>query len=678
MPDCVSFDLLLEHPRAAVWQVISAPELYPRFFRGVGSCERTGSAGRAARYRMRLSVCGEPVEHELRVLLSRREEQFVLDSEPNTAGCVSLQLSDAGRGRTLIKYIFFRPPGGSAMSANDIKRWIRDGVARIGRHLAAVPEPLPAERPPTHLQIANTLVSAGVLNPARPDRLLRQLRATARWGATLAGGYTAAERASPKALAVIDDEGPRWTFTELSRRADRLAAVLDKMGAGPDAGVAVLARNSGGLVQTLLACSKLGADAVLLNTGLAEPQVIEGVHRHGVRIVVADPEFTPLLTNLPAMTAWIGTDALDALIDHTEDTRLDPPATPGKLVVLTSGTTGTPKGARRPTPKGLSAAVALLSRIPLRARERILIATPLFHTWGLSAMQVGMPLRATLVLQRRFDAEECLRAIEESKCTAMFVVPVMLQRIMALPSEVRGRYDTSSLRIVASSGSAMPGALVTGFLDSFGDILYNFYGSTEVSAAAVATPADLRAAPTTAGYPPLGSRVAILGPSGEPLPPGEVGWIYVGNDLLFDGYTDGSRREIRHDLMDTGDRGYLDADGRLFVSGRGDDMIISGGENVFPRSVEEALATLPGVLDAAVVGVPDAEYGQRLVAYVVAHPRAGLDEDVVRDFLRQRVARFAIPREVTFVRELPRTQTGKVLKRLLLEDGWMTGNVQFR
>lgn len=678
MPDCVSFDLLLEHPRAAVWQVIATPELYPRFFRGVGSCERAGSAGRTARYRMRISLGGEPVEHEIRVLLSRREEQFVLDSEPDAAGCVSVQLSDAGDNRTLVKCLFFRPPRGSGMSANDIRQWARDGLARIDRQLTGVPEPLPSERGPTHLQIANTLVSAGVLSPARPDRLVRQLRAAAKWGATLAGGYTAAAQRSPKALAVIDDDGPRWSFAELSRRADRLAAVLRKMGAGPDARVAVLARNSGGLVQTLLACAKLGVDAILLNTGLAEPQVLDGVRRHDVRIMVADPEFTALLDNLPATTAWIGTDALDALIDHTPDARQVPPDSPGRLVVLTSGTTGAPKGARRPTPKGLSAAVALLSRIPLRALDRVLVATPLFHTWGLAAMQVGMPLRATLVLQRRFDAEECLRVIEESRCTAMFVVPVMLQRIMALPPEVRARYDTSSLRIAVSSGSAMPGALVTGFMDAFGEVLYNFYGSTEVSAAAIATPADLRAAPTTAGYPPLGSRLAILGPSGEPLPPGEIGWIYVGNDLLFDGYTDGSRREIRHNLMDTGDRGYLDADGRLFVSGRGDDMIISGGENVFPRPVEEALATLPGVLDAAVLGVPDAEYGQRLIAYVVAHPRAGLDEEIVCDFLRQRVARFAIPRQVSFVSELPRTQTGKVLKRLLLEDGWLAANNMLR
>jgi len=235
---------------------------------------------------------------------------------------------------------------------------------------------------------------------------------------------------------------------------------------------------------------------------------------------------------------------------------------------------------------------------------------------------------------------------------------------------VRQRYDTSSLRIVASSGSALPPALVTAFLDAFGDVLYNFYGSTEVSAASVATPPDLRAAPATAGYPPLGTRLAVLGADGEPVPPGTVGGIHVGNDLLFDGYTDGTSRAVRHQLMDTGDRGWFDADGRLVVAGRDDDMIVSGGENVFPRPVEEALAELPGVADAAVLGVPDDEFGQRLVAFVTVRPGARRDEDAVRAHLRRRVARFAIPREVVFVDELPRTPTGKVLKRLLIEDAW--------
>jgi acyl-CoA synthetase (AMP-forming)/AMP-acid ligase II len=672
MPDCVTFDSVVDHRRSAVWEVLSAPELYPRFFRGVGACERLAPDGTAPRYRLRSNLCGKPVDHDLRVLLNRRGEQFVLDSEPDTAGCVSVQLSDAGPGSTTVRLVFFRPAGGSLLSGNELRQWFRDGLDRIGRHLSNTPEPLPPYRPPTVRQIANVLVTAGVLAPGRPDRVIRQLRAVSRWGATIAGGYNASAARSPWATAVVDDAGTHWTFAEISRRAERLGEVLQEMAVGPGSKVALMARNHAGFPLTLLACAKLGADTVLLNTGLAEPQVIDAVLRHQVRVVVADEEFAYLLGRLPE-AAWLSADTLGELTKQAPKTRFEPPAAPGRIVALTSGTTAAPRGARRPTPKGMGAAVALLSRIPLRAEERMLVAAPLFHAWALSALQVGMSLRASLVLQRRFDAEACLRTVAEHRCTAMFVVPVMLQRIMSLPTEVRSRYDTSSLRIVASSGSALPATLVTAFQDAFGDILYNFYGSTEVSAAAIATPADLRAAPTTAGYPPLGTRLAILGPLGEPLPPGEVGWIHVGNDLLFEGYTDGSGRAVRHSMMDTGDRGHLDADGRLFISGRDDDMIISGGENVFPRAVEEALATLAGVLDAAVVGVTDDEYGQRLIAFVVAHRRAGLDADIVRDHVRQRVARFAVPRDVYFVDELPRTQTGKVLKRVLLEDGRFIG-----
>jgi acyl-CoA synthetase (AMP-forming)/AMP-acid ligase II len=196
-------------------------------------------------------------------------------------------------------------------------------------------------------------------------------------------------------------------------------------------------------------------------------------------------------------------------------------------------------------------------------------------------------------------------------------------------------------------------------------VLYNFYGSTEVSWATIADPTDLRLAPTTAGRPPLGTRVAILGADGHPLPVGAVGRIFVGNDMLFEGYTNAASPAIEDRLMDTGDLGYLDASGRLFVAGRDDEMIISGGENMFPRPVEEAIARLPQVADVAVIGVPDADFGQRLAAFVVRAEGASLDADMVRSYVRNRLSRFSIPRDVTFVDELPRTVTGKVVKREL-------------
>jgi acyl-CoA synthetase (AMP-forming)/AMP-acid ligase II len=332
--------------------------------------------------------------------------------------------------------------------------------------------------------------------------------------------------------------------------------------------------------------------------------------------------------------------------------------------VLTSGTTGTPKGARRPTPAGFGPLVSIIDRIPLRAGDRVLIAAPLFHTWGYAALQVCFALRATVVLQRRFEPKATAEALAEHGCQAMFAVPVMVQRMLEAGPPSR----RPPLRAVAVSGSALPGGLAPRFMDAYGDVLYNLYGSTEASWASIATPAELRRAPNTAGRPPRGTRVAILDPDGRTLPAGQVGRIFVGNDMLFEGYTSGAGREVHDGLLSTGDLGHLDADGLLFVDGREDDMIVSGGENVFPSEVEDLLARLPQVWEVAVVGVPDAEYGQRLAAFVALHPGERLDADGVREHVRQRLARFSVPRDVHVVDALPRNATGKVVTRDLLRD----------
>ena len=289
------------------------------------------------------------------------------------------------------------------------------------------------------------------------------------------------------------------------------------------------------------------------------------------------PPPSPTLESLIA-----GGDAADRL----------PPATKGRIVILTSGTTGTPKGANRKEPKTLDPAASLLSKIPLRARERTLIAAPLFHSWGLAHLVLGVALASTLVLRRRFDAEDTLRTIDEHGVTALIVVPVMLQRIVQRGPQVVRRYDTGALRVIAASGSALPGELATRVMDAFGDILYNLYGSTEVAWATIATPADLRAAPGTAGSAPRGTIVRLYDAAGDEVAPGETGRIFVGNELVFDGYTGGGAKAVIDGLTSSGDVGHFDDEGRLFVDGREDEMIVSGGENVFPREVEDAIAAL--------------------------------------------------------------------------------------
>lgn len=529
---------------------------------------------------------------------------------------------------------------------------------------------IPGSRIGRIARTAAVLVRAGVVRPGRPDRTFRQLAALRRWGPTFAGGYAAAAARSPTAVSCVDETGPS-TFVQVDAQSTRLAHGLAAHGAGPGAPVGVLCRNHALSIRTLVACGKLGADAVLLNTGLAAPQLRTALHDMRVTVLVADAEFGELCAQVPEqvtrITAWEGNGAegptVEGLTADSPGTSLTPPERPGRLIVLTSGTTGPSKGARRPTPRGPQDAAAVLSRIPMRTGDRILVAAPVFHTWGLAGVQLAMSLRSPVVLERRFDPEAILRTIERHRCTALIAVPVMLQRVMELPAGVRARYDTSSLRIAACSGSAMGPRLVTEFMDAFGDIVYNLYGSTEVSWATIATPGELRATPTTAGRPPLGTRLAVLDEHGQQVPPGTEGSVFVGNDMLFEGYTSGHGRRVRHGLMETGDRGRLDGDGLLHVAGRDDDMIVSGGENLFPRPVEEAIAMLPQVREVAVVGVPDAEFGQRFAAYVVVDRRAELDEDAVRYHVRSRLSRFSVPRDVHFLDELPRNATGKILAK---------------
>src|SRR5213078_4538871 len=271
------------------------------------------------------------------------------------------------------------------------------------------------------------------------------------------------------------------------------------------------------------------------------------------------------------------------------------------------------KGASRKQPESLEPAAALFSKIPLRARETTMIAAPMFHSWGFAHFTLGMGLSSTLVMRRKFDPEATLSLTAQHEATALAVVPVMLQRILELPIETIQRYDLSALRVIAASGSALPGELATRTMDAFGDNLYNLYGSTEVAWATIATPEDLRATPGTAGRPPRGTVVRLYDDAGEPVTePGATGRIFVGNELQMEGYTGGGGKDVIDGLMSSGDVGHFDSDGRLFVDGRDDEMIVSGGENVFPREVEDLLHDHDSVDEAAVIGVPDEKFGQRL------------------------------------------------------------------
>jgi acyl-CoA synthetase (AMP-forming)/AMP-acid ligase II len=520
---------------------------------------------------------------------------------------------------------------------------------------------------------ARTLIESRMLEATRPDHALRRVLALNKWGPTPAGGYTASAACSPDAVSIVDELGT-LTFHEVNRRTNALAHALADAGVNEGDGVGIMCRNHRGFVEATVACSKLGAHALFLNTAFAGPQLTEVCDREGPAAIIYDEEFAGLLAGAlegrKRFLAWTdgnaeGVPTLEELIASGDRGDVVPPEHKGRLVILTSGTTGSPKGANRRQPASLDPIAGLLAMIPLRARERTLVAAPLFHSWGLLHLILGVGLSSTLVLRRRFDPEDTLAAIDEHGCTALVVVPVMLQRILELGPKVTGRYDTGALRVIAASGSALPGQLATNVMDSFGDVLYNLYGSTEVAWATIATPADLRAAPGTAGRPPRGTVLRLFDATDSEVGPGETGRIFVGSEMAFEGYTGGDGKATIDGLMSSGDVGHFDDEGRLFIDGRDDEMIVSGGENVFPREVEDLVACLPGIDEVAMIGVPDPDFGQRLRGFVVVRPGAEISEGDIKDHVKANLARFKVPRDVVFLDELPRNATGKVLKREL-------------
>lgn len=528
------------------------------------------------------------------------------------------------------------------------------------------------------------LARSGVVRPFSPLTLLSLGKALWEWGTGVAGGFRTLAVRYPDRVGIVDDSGT-VTFGELDRRSNALARGLAARGVGPGDRVALLLRNHRYFVDALVAVAKLGADPLLLNTSFAGPTLVDVVTREGAAVAVYDAEFAPLLRQARLthrVVAWPAADpaegrpgrragrasevTVEALIDGYDDGAVHASPRTGRVVIMTSGTTGAPKGAARSS-GGIEDAVAMLSRLPLREGWRTHVAAPLFHTWGLAHLLLGTLLGSTVVLRRRFDPEECLALLEDENCKSLAVVPVMLRRILALPDPVLSSYGLTRVRVVAASGSALPGDLATRWMDRFGDTLYNVYGSTEVAYASIASPADLRAAPGTAGRPPAGTVLRILDDDGDPVPDGATGRIAVRNPMLFDGYTTGGGRELVDGLMPTGDLGHVDQRGLLFVDGRVDDMVVSGGENVYPREVEDCLAGHPAVRDVAVIGVEDADFGARLAAFVVTSGDTTPDPQELQDWVRDRLARYKVPARVIELDQLPRNATGKVISAALRE-----------
>lgn len=515
------------------------------------------------------------------------------------------------------------------------------------------------------------LRETGLLRGLPPRALVRFVGDLRRTGITAAALCHLAAARAPQRTAIMDDAG-EISWAELNRRVLRLRAGLaSRQGLNRHSNVAILCRNHRGFAEAVWSVASLGTGILLLNTDFPGPQLAQVLERHQVDTVICDDEFLPLLqeagfSGVPVLADVEKHDRFDTLAgliatDFPEPGRA---AARPRFTLLTSGTSGVPKGAPRGVPHPLSVLgplVSLLERMPLEPGSRLQVLPPLFHGFGFAFLVMGTALTGTVILRRRFDARQALIDLETLEPTMAVAVPVMYQRMIG---EAAGRRIRQRLRVMVSAAAPLSAAMTERLLKAFGPVLFNIYGSSEAGLISLAMPSDLMAAPGCVGRPLEGTRLALLDEDLRPVPDGGIGRIFIGSGMLFEGYIGGGRKEMYDGMMRTGDLGRLE-NGRLFVEGRDDDMIVSGGENVYPQEVEELLGHHPDVEEAAVIGVNDEEFGQRLCAYVVARHGVEPDEEQLRSHVRAHLARYKMPREFRFLKTLPRNPTGKVLKKQL-------------
>jgi acyl-CoA synthetase (AMP-forming)/AMP-acid ligase II len=527
------------------------------------------------------------------------------------------------------------------------------------------------------------LYKAGTLTPLTPVAVGLSLPWLAGRGQSL-GVVSQMNSLVVGAKPALHDRYGMVTFRELDGNANRVAQALKRLDLSGGDRVGMLLRNGREFAEVVLGTQKTGIIACPFNTWSKPKELKSALEDSGCRALIYDSAHSKQLEaadleGILLIAAGPERDALVGSITYGDflSSGFDLPPFPftlhagtAKVVIQTSGTTGRPKGAQRSAAAaGLRSLAHLISIVPYHRNDTMLCPAPLFHSFGLATFTFATALGATLVLPEKFDPRGSLELIEKHQATAASFVPVMISRILELGDGVKSEYDLSSLRIVLASGSSMSPDLRNFTMELFGDVLYDLYGSTEAGWVAIARPEDIRANPKSVGRPVPGIEIAVFSEEGDRLPPGQSGEIFARSDVAFEGYTTGDSKKERQGFMSLGDAGYLDENGWLFVEGRADDMVVIGGENVYPIEIEEVIESLAGVKEVAVVGVDDAEYGQVLAAFVSGSVSEGEVEKKCRDEL----ASFKVPRRIEIVDELPRTGTGKILKRELIAAGEESG-----
>lgn len=487
----------------------------------------------------------------------------------------------------------------------------------------------------------------------------------------------------PDAIAMVCEKRS-LTYGELDRRIDRLAARLrrDHGLARGDAAI-LLMHNRPEFVEVQSALTRIGCSAVSASWRSTAEELEYLVAHSGARAIFVEAELAgavleararfrsvpdrnvfAIAGDLPDTTGYEALVSGGAPVEKVTDASGDDAA----VVVYTSGTTGKPKGAVRRFPKDAHLAfLQSIAELDLRADDRHLAVCPLYHTTAFGFASFTFVLGGTVVIEPRFTPEKALAQIEEHRITTTAMVPTMLHRILELPESVRRRYDTRSLRCVFSGGAPLSGTLARGFIEEFGHVLYNFYGATETGLNTIATSDELLRAPGTIGHVVPGNEIRILDDDGRELPQGATGELFVRNAMLVSYHRDddATRSSMRDGFFSVGDLAHFDEHGLVHLDGRKRDMIISGGVNVYPAEVEEALAKHPAVGEVAVVGVPDPEWGERVRAFVALRAGAHVEPQELIAYCRRVLSGPKVPREIRVLDELPKNPTGKILKREL-------------
>jgi fatty-acyl-CoA synthase len=581
-------NVTIDASRERVWELIRDPAGYAGLLEWADFAPVEGSrgVGIGARYEMHLQVGSATVGGVVEIVEYDPLGDIAWTSVTGVEqrGRLRVRSESAGRTRLTMRFSYGAP--GALLGTLAELMSVRQVNASVERSLRnVIYEAEGRERPPLdgpslprrllrELDNIRIIANAGVFAPIRPDRAASIAVIGARWRASLATGVLIGAVRHPERTMIVDELGP-LTYREVDVRTNALASGLRAEGIQAGDRVVLMCRNHRGFVESVVALAKIGVDTLVLDTSLAAAGLSEICRREDVVALLHDEEFTGVTEQASRgrrrFVAWHeqGGPAARTLAELVADgprSPLPPPPRAGRVTFLTFGPTGTLHGALRASaPMTLDLPAAVLDRIPLREGQVTSIGAPLCRTWGIGNLALGMALGSTFVLRRKLHPEQCLNDIEQHRCTVLAADLVMLQRILALPSQDRQRYDTGSLCAVCASGSSLSDELSTRWMDEFGDHLYNIYGSTEFASATVATPQDLRRAPGTAGKPVRGSVVRLYDDRNRPVLQGRTGRIFVGSRVRSDGCSGGGGKDRIDGLLATGDLGWFDEAGRLFV-----------------------------------------------------------------------------------------------------------------